>query len=367
MEQHYFGIPPKGTWGIVVVTDFDVDEEYVELKYEEWDKKPLLTIVIPSYNVEQYLRHTVYSLIHQRNRNKIEIIIVNDGSKDRTAEIGEELMKQYNNTKNKLVRVINKINGGHGSTINVGIKEAKGEYLKVVDGDDTVDSFEFAKLIDLLEYESSDIILTDYVEDYAQVGRCNLMKLYNFLSPGVEYNFEDLCYEGYGFDRWGPILSTSTYRTQMLQDAGFSLSEKMFYVDMELNTYIALYAQTIKYYPLSLYRYLLGNQGQSVSRQSYTRNYKHHENVTIKMLEILFSHREISRNRNEYIKNKLIVPMIITQYDIIIKYVKTIEAFRSFDKRLKKFKDYYYDNRIATKRIKFHRKSRGIFIKLEKI
>lgn len=343
------------------------ESRYLEPRYLAYKGEPILTVIIPSYNVEKYLRHTIFSILNQKNRNKIEVLIINDGSKDSTEMIGKDLENHYNRAGRILVRLINKENGGHGSTINVGIREARGKYLKVVDGDDTVDSADFGKLIDLLENESVDIVLTDYIEDYARDGVRNVKKLYNFMSPGIEYTFDDLCYPGYGFDKFGPILSTSTYKTEMLRKAGFSLSEKMFYVDMELNVYVALCTQTIKYFPLTVYRYLLGNQGQSISRQSFTKNYKHHENVTIKMLDILYSEKEVSEQKARYIRDNLIIPMINTQYYIVTKYVKTMKAFNSFDSRLKKYKDFYYDNRVATKNINFHRKSKALFIRFEKI
>lgn len=365
----YKAVREKCSYEATIQKELDMfaSEKHLASHYEKWDKLPVLTVVIPSYNVEKFLKHTIYSILNQRNRNKLEVLIVNDGSKDGTRLLANSLIKYYNKNGKKLVKLIDKENGGHGSTINRGIKEARGKYLKVIDGDDTVDSFEFAKLIDILEKEDVDIVLNDYIEDFAKDGFRNTKRLYGFLSPGIEYKFDDLSYYGYGFDKWGPILSTSSYKTKMLKKAEFSLSEKMFYVDMELNTYIAICANTIKYFPLEVYRYLLGNQGQSVSKASYTKNYKHHENVTIKMLQILYENSDISWNKKEYIKNKLIVPMITTQYSIATEYVRTAEAFNSFDKRLKKYIDFYYDNRISIKLVKFHRRTKGLFVKLFKL
>ena len=80
-------------------------------------KSPLLSIVIPAYNVEFFLEETVSSVANSRHSNEIEILIVNDGSTDNTKVIAEKLTQKYN-----CVKVINKTNGGHGSTINAGIK-----------------------------------------------------------------------------------------------------------------------------------------------------------------------------------------------------------------------------------------------------
>ena len=92
-----------------------------------------LSIVIPAYNVEKFLNNTLDSFVEDSVLADIEVLIVDDGSKDKTAEIGNVYAQKYPNT----FRVISKENGGHGSTINVGIREAVGKYFKVVDGDDS--------------------------------------------------------------------------------------------------------------------------------------------------------------------------------------------------------------------------------------
>lgn len=338
------------------------------LKLMQPVKQPVLTIVVPSYNVEKYLRHTVISLLNHPNAYKIEILIINDGSTDRTEQIAMDLEKLSKVGKKQIVRLINKENGGHGSTINLGIQEAKGKYLKIVDGDDTVDSKAFCELIDILETEDVDIVLNDYVEDYAKSNTWNVPSLYNFLSPGVKYFFDDLCHPNYGFDKWGPLLSTSSYKTKMLQDAGFKLSEKCFYVDMELNAFITLFAQTIKYYPLPVYRYLLGTSGQSVSRRSYTKNYKHHENVTINLIKIFINASGISEEKKHYLLNKLIIPMIKTQYSICLEYFNNVEPFREFESKLKEYQFFYYhDEILKIKNINYYRKTGGYFIFINKL
>ena len=179
---------------------------------------PVLSVIIPSYNVEAYLRHTVFSILDQENAHKIEVIIINDGSKDNTLQIANELKEKYSINGRSLIRVIDKENGGHGSTINVGIKEARGKYIKIVDGDDTLDSEEFAKLINILENEDSDIVLNDYIEDYAKTNNAVIAQIYGHLKPGIKYHFDDLCNEDYGFTSWGPILACSSYKTEMLRN-----------------------------------------------------------------------------------------------------------------------------------------------------
>ena len=108
-------------------------------------------VVIPAYNEALNIEKTVHDL--EVNAPDVDYVVVNDGSKDNTVEIANNLKNLTTVGDKSIVRVIDKENGGHGSTINVGIQEARGKYVKIVDGDDTVDSEEFAKLIDILEHD----------------------------------------------------------------------------------------------------------------------------------------------------------------------------------------------------------------------
>ena len=105
----------------------------------------LLTIAMPSYNAEQYLPDTIPTILSAKNAHLIDLLIVNDGSSDNTEEIAKKFERNYPD----IVRVLNKPNGGHGSAVNAGIKNAYGTYFKVVDADDWVDT---DNLDDLIEY-----------------------------------------------------------------------------------------------------------------------------------------------------------------------------------------------------------------------
>ncbi len=336
--------------------------------FSEQVDEPILTVIVPAYNVDNYLRHGVMTLLNQPYSNKLEILIVNDGSKDNTAKIGKELQDLTTVNGKSIVRLIDKENGGHGSTINVGIREAKGKYLKVMDGDDTVDSQNFYELIKILENEDTDIILNNYYEDFAPTNTLTPQDVYPFMVPYFKYNFDELCYNNYGFSKWGPILSCSTYKTQMLKNANFKLSEHCFYVDMELNTYISIACKTIKYYPIYIYRYYLGRENQSVTKESYMKNYKHHEKVIMNIINILSENsNNISELRKNYIINKLILVMIKSQYIVCLEFYRKPRPFREFEKKLKKYPEFYNSKEIVTTAIKFHRLTHGCFIRFNSI
>ena len=342
----------------------DDNKEIVPYIYPEQDNDILLTIVVPSYNVEKFLKNGIYSLINHKYANKLEVLIINDGSKDKTAEIAKELEELTKVNGKSIVKLIDKENGGHGSTINKGIELARGKYFKLMDADDYYVTSEFIKLIELLEGEETDIILNNYIEDLSVTATTNVVKNYEFMIPGLTYKTDDVCYENYGFENWGPLLSTSTYKTEMLRKADFKLSEKCFYVDMELNLHVIVNSDTIKYYPLNIYSYYIGRQGQSIAKESYIKNYKNHEKVIVNLLREYKKARDIiSNSKRKFLKEKIIIPMIEVQYYIVAEYMDNRNIFMDFDKKVKEYPLIYNENKIAKRRIVFHRKTKGLLIK----
>lgn len=338
-----------------------VDEFCQETKKPETivDDK-ILSIIIPSYNVSAYLYKGVYTMLEHSNGNKIEVIIVNDGSKDNTVQVAKELEARY--SKSNII-IIDKENGGHGSTINEGLKIASGKYIRIIDGDDWVNTDDMCRLIDVLEKETADIVVTDYCEDRAVENMLISRYLYNFMTPGIHYNIDDLCYDGYGFEDWGPILATANFKKEVLKDS-FTLTEKSFYIDMEFDAYSIAKADTIAYYPLNIYRYFIGRVDQSISENSYKRNYAQHENVIFNLINF-YKNSDISAQKKSYILNKLILPMIVAHYVILIQFLKSGKKYYAFEKRLSKFPDIYNHPAIATRMKRIHRATHGMLVKSE--
>lgn len=104
----------------------------------------LLSIAIPCYNSEAYMRKCIESLL--TGGEDVEIIIVNDGSKDGTAGIAEEYAQKYPT----IVKAVHQENGGHGAAVNTGIRNAEGLYFKVVDSDDWVKKEAYLQVLDTL-------------------------------------------------------------------------------------------------------------------------------------------------------------------------------------------------------------------------
>ena len=104
-------------------------------------KMKYLTITVPCFNSEKYLRRCMDSLII--GGNDVEIIVVDDGSTDQTGEIADLYAKCFPD----IVTVVHKENGGHGSGVNTGLKLAKGRYFKVVDSDDWLEETAYRELL----------------------------------------------------------------------------------------------------------------------------------------------------------------------------------------------------------------------------
>ena len=341
------------------------DKEYYPINLPDKNTKPVLSIVIPSYNVSNFVIKTIKTLVlDNKNADKLEILVVNDGSKDNTAKIVNDFINKYGNSKSCIVKLIDKENGGHGSTINVGISEATGKYLRIIDGDDWVNTHDLEQLIDILDKEDSDIVVTNYCEDLYVEGNVLLRKknIYDFMIPGYQYSFDDLCYKNYGFDVWGPILATSNIKLSKLKEANFKLSEKTFYVDMEYNTYYLPKIDTMVYYDLDIYRYFIGRSQQSISLKSFVRNIEHHERV-IKNILAFTKDVDMSNNKTKYVYEKIAMPMIVAHYNLLIDVIKNRNKFKSFNKIIDNYLPEDY-KRTFSRKIKLIRKTNGHCIKV---
>lgn len=216
----------------------------------------VLTIVVPSYNVERFLDECIQPYVTPVCDERLEVIIVNDGSTDATELLAEKHATAYPN----VVRVINKVNGGHGSTINAGLEAATGKYFKVIDGDDYVDNRELIRFLDLLERSNEDVITNDkvnFLDGNKPDNNCRLV-----FGP-VAYD-EHITMENITAD-WNYTMHRITIRTDLLRGKMPPIDEHCFYVDQELIVYSLALVQTLRASDTIMYYYRLGNANQSVA------------------------------------------------------------------------------------------------------
>ncbi|GIN63909.1 glycosyl transferase [Robertmurraya siralis] len=223
----------------------------------------LLSVVIPCYNSEAYMRYCIESLLP--GGESVELLIVNDGSSDNTALIADEYAKKYPS----IIRAIHQENGGHGEAVNAGIRHAAGLYLKVVDSDDWVDTRAYLKILHQLQEftaknQTIDMLVSNFVYEKEGAKYKKVMKYENVLPIGEIFTWDDI--EPFRKGQY-LLMHSLIYRTQLLKDCGLELPKHTFYVD-NLFVYVPLkHVKTMYYMNVEFYRYYIGREDQSVQEK----------------------------------------------------------------------------------------------------
>lgn len=288
----------------------------------------ILTVTIPSYNVEKYLEQTLNSFICQEIMEDIEVLIVDDGSKDRTAEIGKSFEKRYPGT----FRVISKENGGHGSTINRGIQEAAGLYFKVVDGDDWVNTGDFVKLVKALKTCTADYVVSNYYEVHDETGE-KTPRTYEALREKEIWSFEEAAAHG-------PLaMHALVIKTSILKENNIRLDEHCFYVDVEYVLYPIPFVETVRYLDLYVYMYRLAVTTQSVSLQGYQKHMQNHIDVIMHLTDFFEEYQRTGEKAKINYIGKRIAQMVGDQVTVFMSFSEKDreikQKFLAFDKELK--------------------------------
>lgn len=240
----------------------------------------ILTISIAAYNVEEYLDTLMNSIIKADRNEELEVLIINDGSKDSTLQKA----KKYAEDNPDTIIVVDKENGGHGSTINKGIKLATGKYFKIIDGDDWVESEGLANLVDYLKEAYEDMVLTDYRECYMQSNayknmRENFAATRKAISIGQVIDFTSIADT---IDRLQ--MHMITFKTELLKDNNICVDEHCFYVDTEYVFYVLPHIKTASYLDCTVYCYRLGREGQSMTSESLRKHAEDHIRVNLAII-----------------------------------------------------------------------------------
>lgn len=239
----------------------------------------VLTFVIPAYNSESFLNKCLDSMLVPELLDRLEILVVNDGSTDRTAEIAEGYCARYPDT----VRLISQENKGHGGALNTGCAAAAGKYLKVVDADDWVETKNLPELIRLLEGCGSDVVLTHY--HTIDIGTGEIKNWRSFPEVfGKAYTFGEIMSDWRSFDR-SLTFHGITYRREFYQKHGQPLLEHVFYEDHQYATFPCCHAGSVTPFDLFFYDYRIGDVNQSVSNANQLKRIGHTEQVIRRMTE----------------------------------------------------------------------------------
>ena len=325
----------------------------------------ILTISVAAYNVENTLDELMASLIRSGCMDQLEILIVDDGSKDRTAEKAGEYEKAWPDS----VRLISKKNGGHGSTINRGIEEAAGKFFRPLDGDDWMDSENLPAFLSMLNQTEADWVISDFRTCYAD----GTQKIDSFpLPPERPLSLEEtlpnvnwICYHAL------------TIRTELLKKESIRLDEHCFYVDNEYCLFFVPGAKTAAYFPNPVYCYRMGETGQSVSDKSRMAHIGDDARVVNRLLDFcgelpgnLFREKKdyivhgTARHCVWYIYSLLLFPASrekqkeIRDFDLMIRE-KNVEVYRHMNGLVKMVPWLRKSGYRAYRLIRIYRKAKG--------
>ena len=317
-----------------------------------------ITFTIPCYNSENYMRRCVDSLLV--GGEDVEILIIDDGSSDRTGAIADEYEMLYPN----IVKAVHKPNGGHGSGVNRGLELAHGLYYKVVDSDDWFDRDAYLKMLDKIksfeiasedaqireaicenrnreeslsgscveiqqkeQEKFPDLIICNYVYDHLDEGIQKPMNYRNVFPTEKMCNWNTI---GHFHPSQYLIMHALMFQTKVLRQSGVKLPEHTFYVDNLFSYQPLPYAKNLYYMDIDLYHYYLGREDQSVN-----------EKVLMKRID-------------QQIRVTELVSIMLSISSIHLLLIKTEEAFQKRKRMWEQVKDYdrilYYRLRCSTLR-----------------
>lgn len=309
----------------------------------------ILTIVVPTYNAERYLRDNLDSFLIEEVLADIEVLIINDGSTDSSLNIAKEYAENYPDT----YRVITKANGGHGSGINCGIQNARGTYFKVVDADDWVERKGFCRLVKTLKEQSADVIYANFLwafdkgqsdkEDFET--KVEIPIPFKGVIYGKSYVFDEIA------DRLYMKMHSMTIKTEILRENGIYIDEQCYYVDTEYITYPIPYVNTICFIQDNVYMYRIGRLDQSVNIKKMKDNKENYDKVLKSLLEwynTLGKKNGCSNIKKMYIA-RIVARVVAGKVKVMLSFPSSHEKkeeLQRFDESLKRhYPEIYVSNK----------------------
>mgnify|MGYP001092768534 FL=1 len=273
----------------------------------------LLTITVPCYNSESYMKRCIDSLL--AGGEDVEIIIVDDGSTDGTAGIADEYAMQYPS----VVKAIHQENGGHGQAVNTGIRNAKGLYFKVVDSDDWVKEEAYLKILSVLREiiggdRVLDMLISNFVYEKEGAIRKKVMTYHSALPQDEIFTWDKVRH----FRKGQYMLMHSViYRTRLLRECRLELPEHTFYVDNLFVFQPLPYVQTMYYLDVNFYRYYIGRDDQSVNEAVMISRIDQQLKVNMLMIDYMAGRVIPNKKQRSYMINYLDIIMTVSSIMLI--------------------------------------------------
>ncbi len=279
--------------------------------------------------MESLLRHALDSLIvSEENMQILEVLVINDGSKDSSLAIAQEYESKYPNT----IKAIDKPNGNYGSCINKGMELATGKYVKVLDADDSFDTGSFDSFISFLSGEDADLVLSDFdiVNENDQIES--------------DFTFDLPTERSFALrDIPVPMMEwlwhhSITYKTSVVKSFDYHQTEGISYTDDEWILEPMMNVKSILYFPHSVYMYLRGREGQTFDPKVIKKTLKQRVQVAISMVDFYACYKDrLSDDAIYFIKNKLVARLRTLYNYHLINYASSenMDQIIEFDNYLK--------------------------------
>lgn len=295
----------------------------------------ILTVVVPTYNMEKYLDRCLSSLIVDEERMALlEVLVVNDGSKDRSSEIAHGYEAKYPGT----FKVIDKENGNYGSCINAALPLSAGLYIKILDADDFFDTDGLRNLLNDITHLDifPDLIISDvrYVNEDGST--CDTLRFTDVseqilssadMGQGIIDNLH---------------MHAIMYRTDILRKIGYKQSEGVSYTDLEWTYYPMKEVLTYSLLGKFLYVYNTSREGQTTSVDKHCRDMWMERSIIERMIS--YNSDLINQGvNNKYLCSKLssYIEKIYQYYLLLYPGKLDISDLKQFDNVVRAFPECY--------------------------
>ncbi|MBR2603797.1 MAG: glycosyltransferase family 2 protein [Bacilli bacterium] len=288
--------------------------------------KKILSVSVASYNVEKFIETALDSYVNCKCKDKLEILIVNDGSTDSTADIVTKYSKKYPG----IINLVNQKNAGPGSTVNTGLKNATGKYFRMIDGDDWVNTKDMDSYIEYLENNDVDMVITNYTKVDDKSGKEEKQKLNIEVPYNKIMDFDDICNDLH-LD-----MHNVTYRTDLVK--GKLKIDNCFYTDTEYLLFPTEYVKDVVFLENYIYMYRVSLDTQSVNINSLQKHCDMHEMVLDHLMTFFKNNKKsFSESRTNYVARR-IANMVGTQLYIYLSYEASDEYKNKIKQMLENLK-----------------------------
>lgn len=245
-----------------------------------------LSIIIPSYNMEAYLPQCLDSLLGPDVPVELlDIIVVNDGSRDRTSEIAHSYADRYPDS----IRVIDKANGNYGSCINAALPTTRGRYVKILDADDSFSPDNFPAYVRFLTTATADLVLNDYATVDPEGRTIAIIRF-------KETDGHTMSADKFSPPSAGLAMHSIAYRRRIFHSVDYKQTEGISYTDTEWVVIPMMKVETAACFSGTVYRYLWGRDGQTMAPKTFVKNIEMLMHIAKRLTVHLTQHQQLYNN-----------------------------------------------------------------------